>query len=207
MLRIIVVALVLLVAAMFLLPRERNLTRQPLAATVLPAPLEIPSFELADTAGVPFTRHDLEGRFSLVFFGYTFCPDICPLTLQVLAAVRDDLERRAPELVPQIVFVSIDPQRDSAARIRAYLGNFDPEFIGVTAADEELAPLEEALGVTVHKMGADGENYNVTHNGTIYLVGPAARLRALFNESPQDAAAIASDYLLLRRRLKSPAPP
>ena len=121
--------------------------------------------------------------------------------------MRDDLERRAPELVPQIVFVSIDPQRDSAARIRAYLGNFDPEFIGVTAADEELAPLEEALGVTVHKMGADGENYNVTHNGTIYLVGPAARLRALFNESPQDAAAIASDYLLLRRRLKSPAPP
>jgi protein SCO1/2 len=207
MLRIVVVALVLLVAAMFLLPREQTRAPQPAVATVLPAPLALPAFALEDTAGRPFTNANLEGRYSLVFFGYTFCPDICPLTLQVLAAARAEIAAKAPELAPQVVFVSIDPHRDDAARLRDYLGNFDPSFIGATAADEKLEPLVKALGVTVHKTDVDGERYNMTHNGTVYLLGPDAQLRALFNASPLDAHTVASDYLLLRRSFERTAAP
>jgi protein SCO1/2 len=135
-----------------------------------------------------------------MFFGFTHCPDICPLTLQVLASAVSALREQAPELVPEVVFVSVDPRRDSAQRIRAYLNNFDSQFRGVTGADESLEPLIKAFGLTVHKTEIDGEHYNVVHNGTVFVIGPNAELVALFGGSSHEAAAIVSDYLRIRRR-------
>jgi protein SCO1/2 len=204
MLRIIVVALVLLVAAMLMIPRGQKAppgtpTRAATqTATVLPQPRPLPEFALVDTAGEEFTRASLRGRHRLLFFGFTYCPDICPLTLQVLAAALDEIRARAPELEPEVVFVSVDPHRDTPERIRDYLRNFDAKFIGITGSDEALEPLVRALGVTVHKVETDGQHYNVVHNGTVFVVDPDAALVALFGGSSHDMHAIVSDYLRIR---------
>jgi protein SCO1/2 len=206
MLRILVVALVLLVAAMFMFPRGRDAAPATQAATVLPAPLPLPDFTLIDHQGRAFTKANVRGDYRLLFFGFTHCPDICPLTLQVLATVRDELAARAPELVPQVVFVSVDPNRDTPERIRAYVTNFDSQFLGVTGSEEALQPLVRALGVTVHKVETNGEHYNVVHNGTVYLIGPDAALVGVFGGSSHDAQVIVSDYLQIRRGANVTAP-
>ncbi len=186
--------------AMLFALTARNTMPEPEIATVLSPPLAIPDAVLVDQTGREFTTSDLEDRFSLMFFGFTHCPDICPLTLQVLARARDEIRTQAPELVPDVVFVSVDPYRDTPERIGDYVSNFDPGFIGVTGSDEALAPLLRGLGVTVHKNERDGEWYNVVHNGTVYVIGPDAELVALFSGSSHDAAEIATDFVRIRTR-------
>lgn len=199
MLRILVVGLLLLVGAMLFLPRGAPPVPEPAVATQLPEPLPLPEIALIDANGEPFGLDDLRGRFSLLFFGFTHCPDICPLTLQVLAAAR---ERLSDATAPQVVFVSVDPYRDTPERIGEYLANFDTAFIGATGSDAELAPWVEALGVTVHKNEQDGSPYNVTHNGTVYVIGPNASLVGLFGGSSHDTDTIVTDFARLRARAR-----
>ena len=169
----------------------------PVVATLLEPPLEIPEVTLTDKAGGVFTKEQLHGQFNLVFFGFTHCPDICPLTLAVLA--RMGAEWNTPHIdVPQVVFASVDPARDNPAQIDTYLGHFDPAFQGVTGPREAMDPWLKALGVAVHAQPhAEGEPYTVTHNSTVYVVGPGAELIAVFSP-PHDAAVIASDFLRIR---------
>jgi protein SCO1/2 len=199
MLRVLVVALVLLVAAMFLLPRGH--VAAPANATLIADAEPLPAFALADTAGEPVTAARLEGRFSVLFFGYTNCPDVCPLTLQVLSAMmrnlRDSDPKLAPEALPQVVFVSVDPARDSPERIRSYLDAFDKSFVGATASDEALAPLLKTLGVGVMEQEHHGEHYTMTHSSTLYFTGPRAELIAV-SSAPHDPATLAADYLKIR---------
>jgi protein SCO1/2 len=208
MLRILVVGLVLLVAVMFMLPRP-GAVAAPEVATWLPQPLALPAVELVDDSNRPFGLESLRGAYSLMFFGFTHCPDVCPLTLQVLAQARAELNASRPESTPAVVFVSVDPHRDTPDRIRDYLSNFDPEMIGVTASDPALEPLLEALGVSVQKHEHGGENYNVVHNSTIYFLSPEAELIAV-SSAPHDAPTIAADFLKIRRlheRPRRPSPP
>jgi protein SCO1/2 len=200
MLRILVVALVALVAAMFLLPRPGDLVPEIEVATVLDQPRPLPDVTLTNQLGEPIRLHDLTGRDTLVFFGFTNCPDICPLTLAVIAEAMDGLREILPETAPRVLFVSVDPERDSPERINAYLGAFDDEFIGATGDDATLAPLLEALSVTVHKQTQDGETYNVVHNGTIYVLDESADWIALFGGSSHSAETLVSDYFGIRAR-------
>lgn len=169
----------------------------PVAATLLEPPPELPDVRLTDRAGEAFTSEQLHGRFNLLFFGFTHCPDICPLTLAVLA--RMGAEWNTPHIdVPQVVFVSVDPARDDPERIEAYLAHFDPAFQGVTGPREDMDPWLKALGVAVHiDPHAVGEPYAVTHNSTVYVVGPGGELIAVFSP-PHDAAVIAADFLRIR---------
>ena len=107
MLRILVIALVLLVGAMLLLPRARDAALPTETATVVNAPLPLPSFSLTDTAGRPFGNGDLRGGYHLLFFGFTHCPDICPLTLEVLRSVRERVAAQAPELEPLVTTLGV----------------------------------------------------------------------------------------------------
>jgi len=129
-------------------------------------------------------------------------PDACPLTLKVLAAERASLAARAAQAVPQVVFVSIDPSRDTPAEIAAYLGGFDRAFVGATAPADRLAPLGAALGVTIetHRHGAD--DYAVTHNDTVYVIGRGAELIAV-TSGPRDAATVAAGFLTIRQRYRA----
>jgi len=200
MLRVLVVSLVALVAAMFLLPHPDR--SPPADATLLPQPLALPPVELVDASGSPMDLDALRGRFSLMFFGFTNCPDVCPLTLKVLADARAELVRRAPQAVPQVVFVSVDPARDTPQQIAAYVSNFDSAFVGVTAADERLAPLLKALGVTVEKHHHGAGAYSIVHNSTVYVIGPEAELIAVAS-GPHDAATLASDFLKIRQHYRA----
>ena len=198
MLRILVVGLIVLVAVMFMVPRA---TPPPVAATVLPEPRALPAVELVDAAGAPLGLDAFRGRFTLLYFGFTRCPDVCPITLKTLADARAAVAARAPQAVPQIVFVSVDPSRDTPADIAEYLGRFDAAFVGATATTERLAPLLAALGVTVEKHRHD-EDYTITHNDTVYVIGPGAELIAVAS-GPHDAATIASDFLKIRQRYRA----
>lgn len=206
MLRVLVIALVLLVAVMLAIPRDRAAPGDgpPGAhaagavatenATVLYTPLEVPEFSLTRADGTPFTKASLEDRFSLMFFGFTNCPDVCPITLQVLASAVERIEQQAPEAAPDVVFVSVDPRRDTPERIREYLERFSPSFAGVTGPDDALEPLLDALGINVEQHEHDGEEYNVLHSGVVFFFGPRAEVIAL-SSPPNVPAAIASDFL------------
>lgn len=203
MLRVLVVGLVVLVAAMFLLPRPSR--SPPATATVLEQPLALPTVDLIDAAGKPASLDTFRGHYSLLFFGFTNCPDVCPITLKILADTRAELVARAPNAVPQVVFVSVDPARDTPEKIAAYLQNFDPAFLGLTADDAKLSPLIKALGVSVEKHNHGGESYTVVHNSTVYVVGPDAGLIAV-SSGPHIPATLASDFLKIRQRYRSAHP-
>jgi protein SCO1/2 len=198
MLRILVVVLVVLVAAMFLVPRSQR-GAPPQTATELPEPRPLADVRLVDDAGRDVRFSDFKGDFTLLFFGFTNCPDVCPLTLSLLAQVRADIAGRAPQLTPRVVFLSVDPNRDTPERIAAYLNGFDSEFVGVTASDAELAPLLQALGVAVEKHEHGGANYNVVHNSAVYVLDRNAEWIAV-STGPHDPKTLASDYLRIRQR-------
>jgi protein SCO1/2 len=192
MLRVLVIALVLLVGVMLATTNLRRPLPEPELASYFATPLALPAFELVDTHGASLTPDRLRGRFTLLFFGFTNCPDICPLTLAALASAYAELATDADP--PQVVFVSVDPNRDTPERIGDYLAGFDDRFIGATGTREQLDPLLRALGVSVmiHEL-PDRPGYTVTHNGTIYMIGPDAELVATLGGMPPPAA-IASDF-------------
>jgi protein SCO1/2 len=197
MLRILVVGLVVLVAAMFLLPRGQR-AAAPQNATVLPEPRVLADVRFVDKTGNEMRLNDLRGDFTLLFFGFTNCPDVCPLTLAMLAEARKEIMRRSQSATPRVLFVSVDPNRDTPERIAAYLNGFDPEFAGVTATDDELEPLLAALGVAVEKHVHGGANYNVVHNSAIYFLDANAEWIAV-STAPHDPAVLAGDYFRIRR--------
>jgi protein SCO1/2 len=205
MLRILIVALVVLVAAMFLLPRGQR-GEPPQTATELPEPRPLADVRFVDKLGREAHFRDFEGNFTLLFFGFTNCPDVCPLTLSLLAQVRAEVASRAPRFTPRVLFVSVDPRRDTPERIAAYLNNFDPEFAGVTASDEALAPLLAALGVAVEKHDHGGASYNVLHNSAVYVLDANADWIAV-STAPHDPKVLAADFLRLRQRHGSSRPP
>jgi len=108
-----------------------------------------PSVELTDQNGQPFDLSELQGSAVLLFFGFTHCPDICPTTLAQLAAARSALEERADDV--KVVFVTIDPERDTAERLADYLGRFDPAFIGLTGSADEIAEAAQNYGIFYEK--------------------------------------------------------
>lgn len=200
MLRILVVGLIVLVAVMLMLPRPGDVGGTPTVATVLPEARELPAIRFTDHAGNPFSLQQLAGQPTLVFFGFTNCPDVCPLTLAVIAEALASMRARDIE-PPQVLFISVDAERDPPERISAYLRGFDAAMIGATADDATLAPLLQAFGVTVHKQVEAGQNYNVVHNPTIFVLDSNARWSALFGGSDHDADTIVSDFVAMRRSL------
>ncbi len=188
-----------LVAALLLPSCGRDAAPATTVATVLDAPRALPAVALIGKDGQPFSIESLAGQPTLVFFGFTHCPDICPLTLVVLAEALQSLRDEEP--APAVLFVSIDPGRDSPELIKAYVEAFDPEFLGATADEATLAPLISALGVSVHKQHQGDAIYNVVHNGTVYVLDADGRWAAIFGGSEHRAEDIVRDYRALRGRL------
>jgi protein SCO1/2 len=166
------------VVAGVLLARMLQQNAVPLASgTWLPQPRRIEAFHLTDVAGQPFTLASLQGHPTLLYFGFTHCPDACPTTLAALAQVL----KAAPLPATQVVFVSIDPERDSAALLRAYLGAFDPQFLGVRGQADALTPLLRSLSAIAVRQDLPGGDYTMDHSATLYLLDTRARLVAVFS--------------------------
>jgi len=162
------------------------------SATLLNDEQPLPPFSFVRQGGA-LTNADLMGHWTLMFFGYTFCPDICPTSLAALKDFKARLQANGTT-PPQVVFVSVDPARDTPERMASFVAFFDPAFIGATGDDAALAPLAKNLGVHYQRLnGTDKEHYVVDHSAGIYLIDPQGRLKAMFSW-PHDAAAMAWDY-------------
>lgn len=169
-------------------------------ATVLPEPRLLPEFELRDHKGAPFTRASLEGRTSVLFFGFTHCPDICPATLQQLAMARDRLAAKAgssDNTLPEIVLISVDPARDTPESLKRYVEYFGAGITAATASPEDLLVLTSALGIFFEPVPTgEGANYTVNHSTAVLVIDPQARLQAIFS-APHSIEAFVQELPLL----------
>jgi protein SCO1 len=128
-------------------------------------------FQLTDQSGHAVDQRILKGKWSAVFFGYTYCPDVCPTTLQTLATAQQGLGARAKDF--QVVFVTVDPARDTPTQLKAYLSSdsFPKDAIGLTGTTDQVAAITRAYGVYFQKQGT-GADYSVNHSSAIYLMNP-----------------------------------
>lgn len=175
------------------------LPRLEVATALLDQPRPLPQFNLIDGAGDTFDKQDLQGRWSFLFFGYTHCPDVCPTTLATMNEALRAIKVSAGTPNPQVVFVSVDPQRDTPAKLKRYVDYFNPTFVGATGEPAALNKLTRALGIVHAKLPGEriGENYLVDHSASILLINPQGELAALFS-APHRAKAIAGDFERLR---------
>ncbi|ABV89317.1 SCO family protein [Shewanella pealeana] len=165
-----IIAAVLMVAAgvyaSIQLAQPKNLALQ--TSFEYPAPLPLAPFSLTDQRGNSFSNTDLLGKWSLFFIGYTSCPDVCPTTMGKLSSAYPKLTDKA-EL--QVIFLSVDPQRDSTETLENYIKFFNPEFIAVTGEHSQLFPVTRSLGF-VYAMVGNGPDYQVDHSASFALVSP-----------------------------------
>ena len=169
---------------------------------VLPEPRVVEDFSLTDQHSQPFSLAELRGHWSLIFFGFTNCPDVCPGTLYDLQKVKEAIEQQleADRPRPQILFVSVDPERDSPGKLEQYLSYFDPGFIGLTGDHVQLLPLARQLGIAYriedHDPGVT--QYGVDHSASILLTDREGQLFGVF-PAPHDASKISADLLTVIR--------
>ncbi len=162
------------------------------SATLLQPPRPLPAFELQRENGAAVGRADLAGDWSLVFFGFTHCPDICPATMETLAAVKRTLEREG-EPVPRVILASVDPERDDPGTLSDYVHYFDPAFQGLTGSPEAMEALASSLGIVSARIPlGDGEGYTVDHSAAVLLIDPEVRLHAVFG-APHKVGPMARD--------------
>lgn len=193
---LIAAGLALAVAGGYLASRVTTQTQAKVAGlTVLNDPRPVPAFRLQGKEG-GFSNAQLLGRWTFFFFGYTHCPDVCPTALSLMKEVKAQLVAKGLA-APQVVFVSVDPKRDTPELLGQYVPAFDPAFIGVSGSDEALAPLIKHFGIYYQRHEQESEhNYTVDHSAGIYLVDPQGHLKALYMP-PQMADAMASSFIAL----------
>lgn len=160
---------------------------------VLQQPRLLPAFELLDGQGETFTSADFVGAWSFLYFGFTYCPDICPTAMVEMAKLKTLLSATRPGLVAEFYLVSVDPERDTPQRVQEYVTYFDDNFKGLTGDLDEISKLAQTASVIhVIEPSADGESYEVGHSSTITLLDPHGSIRAIFRE-PLRAATLADD--------------
>ena len=152
-------------------------------------------FAMPDQNGQQRTMADFKGKVTLLFFGYTQCPDVCPTTLSDLAAVKKKLGAKGDKL--QVIFVSVDPARDTPEILKAYMGNFDPSFIALRGSDEQTAQIAKDFKIYFKKVdGQTPASYTMDHTAGDYIFDPQGRLR-LYNRYGTSVDTLAKDIELL----------
>lgn len=147
-----------------------------LIAGVFDPPRAAPDFVLSGSNGAPLRLTDHRGKIVILGFGFTSCPDVCPTTLAILAQARKQLGKDAQHL--QVIYITVDPQRDSAEQMRRYLASFDGSFLGGTGEEAELNAIRKQYGIIADKK-MYGSNYTYAHSSYTYLIDRKGMLRAL----------------------------
>lgn len=185
----------------FLLAAEVDSSRPVLASgTWLPEARPIADFHLIDSDGRPVSRAALLGRPTLVYFGFTHCPDECPDTLAALARVK----RRAAIPGLQVLFVTVDPQRDTPAVLAGYVRHFDPSFLGLTGDPAEIRRLAASLGIGITRVNLPGGGYDFEHTQAILLFDSRAREVGVFTP-PFDVRQLAQSLSRVAPELRAAA--
>jgi len=165
--------------------------------TVLPKAKVIKPFQLQTGTKTKFNLDSLKGKYSLLFFGYTSCPDVCPTTMYELKKLYSILEKDTPQEKYQVVFVSVDPRRDTPERLEKYVTYFNKSFIGATGRKDEIANLARQLGASYEvDDNSKSEDYSVSHTGVIFVIDPDAQYAAVLTP-PHQASRIESRLALL----------
>lgn len=172
-----------------------------LQGVLRPHPKYLQPFELVDQQNRPYTEARLRDRWSFVFFGYTYCPDICPTTLATLNSVTKKLKSESIGMADQqVVFVSVDPRRDSPEVVAEYVKYFNPDYLGITGEKSAIDALTSQFNAGyVHEDETQPGQYLVSHTSSIFLVDPELRLVATF-PPPHDPDTIVAQYRLIRPR-------
>lgn len=195
------IAFVALVLGMFFY----SMTRPPLldiealaeqGIVVLPTARPIAPFELTDQKGEPFDETDLKGRWSFLFFGFTSCPDVCPVALAALAQVQRQLAEDGDEALRRafkVVLVTVDPERDDAQTLARYVAAFSSDFTGVRGSRDAIAAFARELNVAFMNVPLEGGGYSVDHTANIVVIDPEGRYHA-FIKRPHDPDKILLGY-------------
>ena len=163
-----------------------------------PNPKQIGPFSAVTQHGGNFGLGELAGKWSFLFFGYTHCPDICPLTLTALNEVYRELAQADAAGNVQIVFVTVDPERDTPEQLAGYVNYFNSDFIGLGGTREQIESLTRQIGVvSMRGNGTSPDDYTVDHTAAVFLLDPAVRLVGLFS-APQVVEDAVTRFLAIR---------
>lgn len=200
----------------------RGLTAVPaeLSDVILPQPKVIAPFTLVDQDRNPFGLEQFKGNWTFLFFGYTRCPDVCPLAMGMLSELFERLKKSAPDAMEGTrgVFVSVDPKRDTVEHIKQYVLYFNPAFKGITGTEEQIRAFTRQLGALYFMPGdfkgpdgkpaapdaqppADPDNYLISHTSAFFLVDPLGRLVAIFPDY-NNTDIITEEYVRIRKFVK-----
>lgn len=176
------IALLAAIAGMFV---GRELTRPATVSlesgTVLPRARELAEFHLTDTRGAPVSPLELRGHPTLVFFGFTHCPDVCPTTLATLAAVQAKARLEDERLAGlKVALISVDGERDTPELLGKYVASFRGDFIGLTGSAPEIVKATRSFGVAFARVDLPGGNYTMDHSATVFALDSRARIVAVF---------------------------
>ena len=147
-----------------------------LKAGTFDPPRDAPDFSVNGTDGAPLFLSHYRGKVVVLAFGYTSCPNVCPVTLAVLAQAHRALGKSGSDV--QVIYLTVDPERDDTKRLKDYLAAFDPSFLGGTGTPAQMAAVRQSYGVTADKVGG-GKDYAVAHSSFVYLITRDGKLRAL----------------------------
>jgi protein SCO1/2 len=193
---IAIVAVVAIATGAFVFQSSFNLA-QPEHSLYYKTPRVVKPFELIDHQGKSFTKEQLKDNWSIVFFGYTSCPDVCPTTLQELNFSYDALKAISDKV--QVLLVSVDPLRDTQDKLAQYIGYFNPEFKALTADHGVLFPFARNMGLMYAITdGSKGEGYLVDHSASIVLINPKGQIAAIFKPEHElgQLPIISGEYLV-----------
>jgi protein SCO1 len=199
---VVVIAVLAAGAGAYLARMSRNPDAPVLeSGTFLPTPKVLADFRLVDTTGAPATAAVLRGHPTLVFFGFTHCPDVCPTTLAILAQVQKQVAQQDETLAGlKVALISVDPERDTPAQLGSYIASFGGDLIGLTGSAPEIVDVSRSFGVASSRVDLGGGNYTMDHSATIFALDSGGRIIAVFTP-PFRAAALASDLARLSRDL------
>ncbi|MDP2714220.1 SCO family protein [Rheinheimera sp.] len=208
-LNIILLAAAALIAGVLLF-RVTQYNAEPKLALVYPQARVLADFNLTDQFGEAVNRERLYGQWTLAFVGYTYCPDICPLTLAKLAGVQPELAAMVDQPL-KVWFISVDPKRDNTEQLHNYVSYFEQEnVLGMTAGHEQLFPFVRQLGLMYALSSTTAEDYLVDHSASVVLINPQGQLVAMFKPPMQpgelpviDTEQLLADFPLVLQKLKA----
>ncbi|UVE45769.1 SCO family protein [Pseudomonas chlororaphis] len=167
---------------------------------LLPQSRNLPDVKMTDQEGQPVVLNELKGKWSLLFFGYTFCPDICPTTLAQLRQIKSELPKEAVDNL-QVVLVSVDPNRDTPQQLKQYLGYFDKDFKGLTASSvADVQKLANAVSIPFIPADTSKPNYTVDHSGNLAVIGPDGTQRGFIRAPLNNQKLVAQLPVMLQRK-------
>ena len=186
------IALAAAVAGMYL---ASSLSRPPVvqleSGTALPVPGALSPFDLIDTGGAPMSPAQLRGHPTLVFFGFTYCPDVCPTTLALLANVQKQVAADGKALAGlKVALISVDPERDTPEQLGSYISSFGRDLIGLTGRPPEIVKAQRSFGVASARVELAGGGYTMDHSATVFLLDSQARKVAVFTPPLRSAALV-----------------